>query len=1064
MKRIQGSLALSLALSLTLLLLSRQASEAEAAVLPTPPILAGCEPDYPPYCIVTENGEADGFSVELLRSSLKALALDIAFKTAPWPELKQDLADGRLQVLPLVGRTPEREALYDFTFPYLTMHGAIVVRKDRSDIASPADLKGKRVAVLRGDNAEEYLLRANLGADIVPLPSFEAALRDLSAGRYDAVVIQKLLALQLIQIIGLDNLAIAGPPLKDFTQSFCFAVRKGDANLLAALNEGLSVAMVDGTFRHLYAKWFAPIEATDQPRSRIIVGGGNDCPPYEYLDSNGQPAGLNVDLTRALARQMGLSVEIRLGSWETIRAGLEAGEIDVVQGMFYSAERDGTYDFSPPTLAIQHAVTVRRDSPKLETLADLAGKRILVIAGDILEDLAIKKGYEKQLLPVPSQEEALRRLAEGQGDCALVATIPALYWIRKNKWDNLRVSHQPVLLAESCYAVAHGKNEQWLNLFSEGLAGLKATGEYRAIKTKWLGPYEPSDIDTFRLIKYGLAIIVPLFILLGGAVLWSYSLRRRVAERTRALTAEIADRKRAEEALVQSEAYIKTIMDNLPIGIAVNSLDPGVSFTYMNDHFPAIYRTTREALTDHDAFWNAVYEDPACREKLKRRILADCASGNPAKMRWENVPITRKGAETSYISARNTPVPGKALMISTVWDVTERKQAELERAKLEAQLRQAQKMESVGRLAGGVAHDFNNLLMSILGYAELCQERLAADHPVRPWIDEITACANRSAAITRQLLAFARKQPVAPRLLDLNAAIPHTIGMLRPLIGENIELAWQPLARPATVKMDPTQLDQILTNLAVNARDAIAGVGRLTIATGNAALSGADCIGLADAVPGRYVTLTVSDTGHGIDKETIEHLFEPFFTTKGIGEGTGLGLATVYGIAKQNNGFVTVSSEPGKGASFTLHLPLHEGEAPAEADPPKTPQLRKGSETVLLVEDEPINLFIGRKMLEGLGYTVLATSVPSEAIRLAEEQAGGIALLLTDVVMPGMSGQELSNRLKASHPEIKCLFMSGYTANMIAQHGILDEDVNFLSKPFSRAQLAAKLREVLDRP
>jgi len=311
-----------------------------------PAILSGCEYDYPPYCIVNPDNSVTGFSVELLRAALKVMDRKVAFETGTWPEMKQKLAEGSIEVLPLVGRTPEREAIYDFTFPYLVMHGTIIVRDSTTGIQIPSDLAGKRVAVLKGDNAEEYLLRAKLGAEIISLDSFETALRALSEGQYDAVVIQKLLAMQIIKNNGFKNLKVAGPQLTDFKQSFCFATRKGNKELLALLNEGLSIVMADGTFRELYATWFSGIEAFGQAGSRIIMGGDSNYPPYEYLDKNGQPAGFNVDLTRAIARQLGFTIEIRLGRWDDIRKGLSTGSVDAVQGMFYTAERDRVYGLS----------------------------------------------------------------------------------------------------------------------------------------------------------------------------------------------------------------------------------------------------------------------------------------------------------------------------------------------------------------------------------------------------------------------------------------------------------------------------------------------------------------------------------------------------------------------------------------------------------------------------------------------------------------------------------------------------------------------------------------------
>ena len=396
-------------------------------------------------------------------------------------------------------------------------------------------------------------------------------------------------------------------------------------------------------------------------------------------------------------------------------------------------------------------------------------------------------------------------------------------------------------------------------------------------------------------------------------------------------------------------------------------------------------------------------------------------------------------------------------------DITKRRRAEVESAKLSAQLQQAQKMDSVGRLAGGVAHDFNNMLGVILGHAEIALDQVDPAQPLHTHLQEIRLAANRSADLTRQLLAFARKQAVSPKVLDLNDTVAGMLKMLQRLIGENLHLAWLPGADVWPVKIDPSQIDQTLVNLCVNARDAIAGVGKLTIETKNISFDEDYCANHTGFVPGEYVLLTVSDDGCGMDKETIDKIYEPFFTTKGMGKGTGLGLAMIYGIVKQNNGFINVYSEPGQGTSFMIYLPRQMR---------KTEQLRReespepvphGQETILLVEDEPTLLELSTLLLSTQGYRVLAAGSPGEAIRLAGENAGEIHLLMTDVVMPEMNGRDLAKTLLALYPHLKCLFTSGYTANVIAHHGVLDENVHFIQKPFSRRDLAAKVRAVLDQ-
>jgi len=371
-------------------------------------------------------------------------------------------------------------------------------------------------------------------------------------------------------------------------------------------------------------------------------------------------------------------------------------------------------------------------------------------------------------------------------------------------------------------------------------------------------------------------------------------------------------------------------------------------------------------------------------------------------------------------------------------------------------------MESVGRLAGGVAHDFNNMLGVILGRADLGLLRVEPASPVHDDLLEIRKAAERSAGLTRQLLAFARRQTVAPKVLDLNATVEGLLKMMRRLIGEDIDLVWRPEARLWPVRMDASQVDQLLANLCVNARDAIAGVGRLTIETRNAVLDRGDDA-LAEVAPGDYVMLGVSDDGQGMAEDVLPHIFEPFFTTK-EGKGTGLGLATVYGIVKQNEGAIRVSSQPGRGSTFTIYLPRYLGAEARPAEKAAAPAETGGHETILLVEDEGASLRVARHILESLGYTVLAAGTPREALRIAEERAGEIQLLLTDVIMPEMNGRDLAERLLARSPALKCLFVSGYTADVIAHRNVLSQGVHFLQKPFGTSELAAKVREALAGP
>ncbi|NLF38352.1 transporter substrate-binding domain-containing protein, partial [bacterium] len=843
-------------------------------------ITSACEIDYPPFCIVDAAGRADGFSIELMRAALGAMGCEVTFRTGTWTAVRGWLERGEIQALPLVGRTPEREAAFDFTVPYMSLHGAIVVRKDTAGIESLEDLKGRNVIVMRGDNAEEFIRREDRGIIIHTAATYDEALRELSMGRHDAVVIQRLVALRLLQETGLANLRVVNKPIEGFRQDFCFAVKDGDRETLALLNEGLALVMADGTYRFLHAKWFAALELP--AHRRIVVGGDWNYPPYEYLDEKGIPAGFVVDLTRAIAREMGIDVEIRLGPWTNILAGLATREIDVVQGMFYSPERDRWLDFTQPHLA-NHYVAVTRAGTGVPpaTLADLKNKRIVVQRGDLIHDYLVKNGLERQITAVESHEHLLRELAEGKHDCGIAVRISALRLIEKNGWTNLVLGRQPFLSAEYCYAVP--QNERALLAeFAEGLRVLDESGEYRRIRQKWLGRYDEERRPALAaVLRYVAMAVTPLALLLLVIFLWSWSLRSQVARRT--------------EELRRSEEQFRSLVEGAPDAIFVQT---DGRFAYVNSNACRLFGAeSKEQLVGQPVI-DRVH--PSSRVLSGERLQRLDRQKEHVPM-LEEVYLRLDGSEVHVeVSAVPMDYEGKPGALVFVRDITERRRAAAEQRNLQAQLIQAQKMESVGRLAGGVAHDFNNMLGVILGHAEHVLEHLPPPNPLHDDVQEIATAAKRSSEITQQLLGFARKQTIAPRVLDVNGAVERILKMLQRLIGEDINLAWMPGRDIWPVKVDPSQIDQILANLCINARDAIEGVGNVTIETENVTFDEAYCEQHHGFLPGEYVRLAVSDSGCGMDKQTMAHLFEPFFTTKGVGKGTGLGLATIYGIVRQN--------------------------------------------------------------------------------------------------------------------------------------------------------------------
>ena len=429
--------------------------------------------------------------------------------------------------------------------------------------------------------------------------------------------------------------------------------------------------------------------------------------------------------------------------------------------------------------------------------------------------------------------------------------------------------------------------------------------------------------------------------------------------------------------------------------------------------------------------------------------------------------IVRRDGSLRWIAARSQTFfegDGEARRpvrtVGAARDITDEKTAEEERAHLQQQLLQATKMESIGRLAGGVAHDFNNMLNVIMGHVEFAIDQIDPAHPVAADLTEVSRAAQRAADLTRQLLAFARRQPIAPRVIDLNDYVDRMLTLLRRLIGENVTLMWKPGRRLSAVEIDPSQVDQILANLTANARDAIAGVGQVTIRTEDVVFDGAHCRTHPALRPGRWVMLELADSGRGMDQETLDHIFEPFYTTKGEGQGIGLGLATVYGIVEQNRGFISATSRLGGGTTVQVFLPRASQETEQQVEAPAKQRVG-GSETLLLVEDEPMLLKVTQAILQRLGYRVLAASTPSQAITLVEQHGESIRLVVSDVVMPEMNGPDLVARLLVIAPHLNCLFVSGYFTSALLPDGVVKSGAQFLQKPFAADDLAAKVRGLL---
>jgi PAS domain S-box-containing protein len=530
-------------------------------------------------------------------------------------------------------------------------------------------------------------------------------------------------------------------------------------------------------------------------------------------------------------------------------------------------------------------------------------------------------------------------------------------------------------------------------------------------------------------------------------------MRSRIATTQQQLETDLDDRRRMETALVESERAYRSTFDEAPVGIAHVSLDG--AWARVNQRLASMLGYSAVDLVARHIAAVQTPDDEEREAATRATLLSGAADRVVSETRYRHRD-GRLVRATVTLSLHRDVSGQPQYFIAIIEDISDRRA-------LEEQLVQSQKMEAIGRLAGGVAHDFNNLLTAILGYSNLVLDELEPSHPVRSDVDEVRKAAESASALTQQLLAFSRKQIMQPQVLDLNALVARADGLLQRLISEDIALVSRLEADLDRISADPGQIEQVILNLVINARDAMPHGGKVTIETMNVELDESYAAKHPGSSSGPHVMLAVSDTGIGMDEGTLAHVFEPFFTTKQRGEGTGLGLSTVYGIVKQSGGSIWVYSEPGRGTTLKVYFPRVLAGAPSEPVVARPEGLR-GHETILLAEDQPEVRSIGSAVLRRYGYEVLEAANGEQALGIIRSHEGPIHLLMSDVVMPSMNGPELARRVQAEHPGMRVLFASGYTDDAIVRHGVLDPGVAFLQKPFTPTALLKKIRELLDTP
>lgn len=800
----------------------------------------------------------------------------------------------------------------------------------------------------------------------------------------------------------------------------------------------------------------------------VRARGDRAYPPYEYLDDQGRPAGFNVDLFREVCEVMGLRCEVSLGPWSEVRTQLETGKIDALMGMFQSPERARLVSFSSPHMQVSYSIFVPQGSP-ISGPEDLRGRRVLVEEGDIMHDYLRTSGLSAQIMTVTDPADALRGLSAGRHDAALLARLQTLYLMDKMGIRNVVPVGRPIQTRAYCFAVRKESTELLAQL-NEGLSILRGNGRYDEIYQKWFGRVE-RHTTLGELLWAGRWYLVGVLALVLAILAWNLALRRQVRAKTLRVYEELEERRQAERELFRAKAVLEASFEQTPTPMILLSLPEGV-LRVVNPACLGVFGITEssllvgKSLAEVHLEWENLYPDgtpvmpedlPLTRAMLGERVIN------------EELRVRRRDGSESWLLVSGGPILGAegetvaALIVCA--DMTERRRDEAARQVLEAQVRHAQKLESLGILAGGIAHDFNNLLMGITGNVDLVRESMSPDSPALSYVSEIETASRRAADLCRQMLAYSGRGSFVIEPVDLNIIVNEMLNLLDSSISKKAALRLNLADQIPSIEGDATQIRQVIMNLITNASDALEGKdGLISIRTGAQRCDREYLreISLDNELrPGSYVFLEVSDTGCGMDAETRERIFEPFFTTKFTGRG--LGMAAVLGIIRAHHGGIRIYSERGHGSTFKILFPAIDGERQVSVAREVAGESWQGSGLVLLVDDDPLVRNVGKSMLERIGFVVMLAEDGLEALSVMQEKRGEVRLVILDLTMPRMDGEETFRELQGLAPEIPVLISSGYSEQDTMDRFLGRGLAGFIQKPYQLGDLRARLHEVLGK-
>jgi PAS domain S-box-containing protein len=784
----------------------------------------------------------------------------------------------------------------------------------------------------------------------------------------------------------------------------------------------------------------------EHPEIRVRVSP--TYPPLEFFQ-NGHYQGLAHDYLMLVGKKLGITfTPVSNIAWKDALEMVKTRQgLDMILLITRNPEREQYFAFTKDYLTFPIVIYTKKSNNHITDVKDLAGHTVAIEKGYIKKQWLERDVPEVRFLEVEGSQTALEAVSSGRADAYVGNIAVGNYYVDKRYLTDLEIAAPTPYKNDG---MAMGVRKDWpdlANILDKTLASL-TDAEHREIRQRWLAVRYEHGIRWIDVVKWG-AILTAI------GLVFIVQLRRMVRLRTAELVQEMERRQNSEELQRQSEKRYQELVEQA--NSAIVRMSPAGEITFINKYAEHLFGYSREEVIGKNVIGTIVPEKESSGRDLT--ALMNALLKHPEELSLnENENIDRNG-QIFWIRWANRPVfdeQGNLVELLCIGqDITERRL-------LEQQVKQQQKLESIGLLAGGISHDLNNLLTPIFGYTEMIRKKFKPDEKIFHQASQIIEAASKARDLIKQLLSFSRKQVLTVEDHDLNEIIASFSGIMRRTIRENIEIRHATCADPCPVKVDRNQIEQILLNFAVNAQDAITGNGTITIETGHNLLDEEYCAIHPGATPGRYIMFAFTDSGCGMDDATLAQIFEPFFTTKVVGHGTGLGLSTVYGIVKQHNGYIDVQSKIGRGTCFRIYLQENTDTSATIRKPEKimiTPVHTGG--VILLVEDNQMVMEFASELLENHGYTVFAATKPSEALKIAKENCNTIDLLVSDVVLPEMSGPELHGHLCSLCPALTALFISGYASSLTVHNGHLEENVNFLAKPFTSEVLLGRVAELL---